>query len=224
MAYFVPIVSRSGTGKSTSGRNLNPETTYWANCDNKPLPFEKAREKYNEEKGNYITSSSPQEVRDFLKKAHKDEKIKEVIIDTASHIMTNFVMSKAFRKQKGYDKWTDLSGNIYDIIDIINTKMRDDIIVYVMFHPEESINDEGQSIRRIAVQGKQLEKVSIESFASVVLFSRVEKLPQQPAKYLFETQTDGISTAKTPMGMFDEDEIDNDLVIVSQRIREFSGI
>jgi hypothetical protein len=224
MAYFVPIVSRSGTGKSTSGRNLNPETTYWANCDNKPLPFPKAREKYNEEKGNYITGSNPAEIINFLKAAHKKTEIKEVIIDTMSHIMVNYVMNAGFRADSGFKKWANLSGSIFDIMDIINTKMRDDIIVYCMFHPTEGTNDEGFTMRKIATQGQQLDKMSIESFASVVLFSKVDKIPGQKAKYMFETQTDGVSTAKSPMGMFEEETIENDLVLVSKKIREYTGI
>ena len=62
MAHLVFVVGKSGMGKSTSLRNLNPDETVIINTDQKALPFRKFNEKYNEEKGNYLKTSNVEEV------------------------------------------------------------------------------------------------------------------------------------------------------------------
>jgi|TARA_R110000796_G_scaffold236214_1_gene355506 ABC-type lipoprotein export system ATPase subunit len=100
MAHLVFIVGESGAGKSTSLRTLNPDETVIVNTDQKALPFRKYKEIYNEEKGNYIQTSNIIEVVKKLSEANKNDKIKTVIVDTWSRIMTDAVMSKEFRNAK----------------------------------------------------------------------------------------------------------------------------
>lgn len=224
MAQLVFIGGASGSGKSTSGRNLNPDTTLWINADQKALPFKKFKSKYNEEKGNYSKTSETAKIVEELKKAHKNEKVKEVIIDTWSRVMSDFILSLDFRKEKGFDKWARLSGSQYDLINTINEKMRDDIIVYMFCHIDTHYDDAGFASERIVTQGKQLEKLTPESFSSIVLYADIIKIPGQPNRHVFRTINKGTDTIKTPMGMFEEETIDNDLVIVSKAIREYYEI
>lgn len=210
-------------GKSTSGRNLNPDETLWINSDQKALPFKKFGEKYNEKNGNYFKSSDVNEIITKIKEAHKNPKIKTIILDTWSRVMTDAVMSPQFRGTKGFDKWTTMSGGQYDLINIINEKLREDIIVYLFAHPE--VHDEdGYTRERIAVQGKQLEKHVPESFSTIVLYAEVMKTPGEPNRHVFRTVSSGTDTCKTPIEMFEENVIDNDLVIVNKAIREYYGV
>ncbi len=220
MAHLVFVVGKSGMGKSTSLRNLNPDETVIINTDQKALPFKKFQEKYNEEKSNYLKTSNPDEVLKKLKEAHKDPKIKTVIVDTWSRIMTDFVMSKGFRGNSGFEKWAKLSGSQYDLINTINEKMREDMTVYLFAHPETTYDEDGFAKERIAVQGKQLEKFSPESFSSIVLYAEVDIQPGEN-RHVFRTKSSGNDTCKTPIDMFEEEYIDNDLVLVNKAIEEY---
>ena len=43
-------------------------------------------------------------------------------------------------------------------------------------------------------------------------------------EHWFETTSDGVNTAKTPLDMFDKNRIDNDLKMVDSTIREYWGL
>ena len=228
MGKLVFIVGKSGMGKSTSLRSLNPDETFIMNTDQKPLPFKKFESKYSEEKGNYKKSSSIDEVINTLKDVHKNKPhVKTFIIDTWSRIMTDHIMSKAFRTGKGFEKWGKFSGAMYDLMNIINDKVRDDLNVYLFAHPETHYDEAGFPMERVAVQGKQLEKFVPESFSSIVLYCEVKTAPGQPNEHVFRTRTSGNDTCKTPLEMFvDEDEnpletIPNDLVLVDEAINAY---
>jgi hypothetical protein len=221
MAHLVFIGGKSGTGKSTSGRNLDPDTTLWINADQKALPFKKFKDKYNEEKGNYLKTSNTAEIMTALKKAHKDGKVKTVIIDTWSRMMTDYVMSEEFRKSKGFEKYARFSGSQYDLINTINEKMRDDMVVYFLCHIDSVQDSDGFSTDKVVVQGKQLEKLTPESFSSIVLYADVLTAPGKPNRHVFRTKNGGNDTVKTPIEMFEEDVIDNDLVLVNQAIEDY---
>jgi hypothetical protein len=224
MAQLVFIVGVSGSGKSTSGRNLNPETTAIINSDQKALPFKKFNESYNVKKGNYYKTSNSNEVMNALKASHKNPLIKELLYDTWSRTMTDYVMSPEFRASKGFEKYGVFAAAQYDMLNIINEKMRDDMIVYVICHPDSVIDDMGTKTEKISVQGKMLEKFFPESFSSIVLYADIIKTQGEPNRHVFRTKTNGNNSCKTPMDMFETDVIDNDLTIVSKAIREYYGI
>jgi energy-coupling factor transporter ATP-binding protein EcfA2 len=224
MGQLVFLVGKSGMGKSTSLRKLNPDETVIINTDQKALPFKKFNDKYNDQKGNYSKTSDVAQVIEKLKEAHKNSAVKSVIIDTWSRIMTDAVMHPSFRASKGFEKWTKMSGSQYDLLNIINEKLRDDIIVYLLAHPETHYDEDGFARERIAVQGKQLEKFAPESFSSIVLYAEVKKTPGQPNRHVFRTISSGSDTCKTPLEMFDDEEIDNDLTLVESAIRDYYGL
>lgn len=224
MAQLCFLAGKSGMGKSTSGRNLNPEETLWINTDQKALPFKKFGEKYNEKKGNYIKSSDMPSIMATLKEAHKNSKIKVIVFDTWTRCMTDAVMHPSFRAAKGFEKWGKFSASQYDLINTINEKLRDDIIVYTLCHPETHYDEDGFARERITVQGKQLEKFCPESFSSIVLYADIEKAPGKPNRHIFRTVNSGTNTCKTPMEMFEDEVVDNDLAIVDKAIRDYYGI
>ncbi|MEK6860335.1 MAG: AAA family ATPase [Nanoarchaeota archaeon] len=224
MATLVQVVGQSGSGKTTAIRNLNPDTTFLINSDEKDLPIRGWETLYSKEKGNYATVSKVKEVldifRDLLK---KDCKIKTVIIDTVNRIMTNKVMEE--RNIDGYKKWADLSGNIYDLMTIIKRQLPPDIVVFALFHEDIFFSEEGIRIRRIATEGQQLKRINLESMSAIVLFTRIEPSSDRkvaPSKYFLQTQSDGFSTGKTPMGMFKDFEIPNDYNLVLTAINEYN--
>ena len=223
MAKLVYIVGDSGSGKSTSCRNLDPSSTVIINSDQKDLPFKKFKEKFNEEKRNYKKTSNASEIKSLLLKVNDLPHVKIVIIDTFTRIMTDYVMNDKFRAQKGFEKWTHLSGDIYDIINIINDQLRDDIVVYAFCHPETTVTEDGQLLKRIATQGKQLERFVPESFSTIVLYSDIKTIPGKKPEFKFRTVANGKDTCKTPIEMFEEDLIDNDLVLITQKINEYYG-
>jgi ABC-type dipeptide/oligopeptide/nickel transport system ATPase subunit len=224
MAHLVFLVGKSGMGKSTSFRNLNSEETMIINTDQKALPFKQFSQNYNEEKKNYRKTSDVNLVLSTLQKANNRENIKTVIVDTWSRIMTDAIMNPGFRAEKGFDKWGKMAAAQYDLINYINDSMRDDVIVYLVAHPETHYDEAGFPSERIGVQGKMLEKFVPESFSSIVLYTEIVKVPGQPNRHVFRTVSSGTDTCKTPMEMFPEKEIDNDLVLVNQAIREYYGI
>lgn len=224
MGQLVFVVGKSGMGKSTSLRNLNPEETVIVNTDQKALPFKQFSQKYSEEKRNYRKTSDVNVVISTLKKVNEISTVKTVIIDTWSRIMTDAIMNPAFRAEKGFDKWTKMASAQYDLINFINDSMRDDIIVYLFAHPETHYDEAGFASERIGVQGKMLERFVPESFSTIVLYAEIIKTPGQPNKHVFRTVSSGSDTCKTPLEMFEENTIDNDLVSVNQAIREYYSI
>jgi len=224
MGQLVFLVGKSGMGKSSSLRNLNEEETVIINTDQKALPFKRFSERYNEEKGNYLKTSDISKIMDKIKEVHKDKKIKTLIIDTWSRIMTDGVMNPKFRAEKGFEKWGKFSAGQYDLLNIINDRLRDDIIVYLLCHPDSTYDEMGVATESIAVQGKQLEKFKPESFSTIVLYAEIIKIPGQVNRHVFRTVSSGNDTCKTPMEMFDEDVIDNDLILINEKIREYYGI
>lgn len=224
MAQLVFLVGKSGMGKSTSLRNLNPDETVIINTDQKALPFKNFSAKYSEEKRNYRKTSDINIVISTLQKVNTLPNVKTVVIDTWSRIMTDTVMSQSFRAEKGFEKWSKMAAAQYDLINTVNDVMRDDIIVYLIAHPETHYDDSGFSSERIGVQGKMLERFVPESFSTIVLYSEIVKTPGQPNRHVFRTVSSGNDTCKTPLEMFDEDLIDNDLVDVNNIIREYYSI
>ena len=233
MATLTYVVGRSGSGKSTSIcpiqqagiQGLNPEETIIINTDQKPLPAPEFTKLYSKEKNNYYKSNDTLEViEQILKPAHKRENIKSIVIDTWSRLQTDTVMSSRFRKRSGFDKWAEFAGAQYDLLNIINDKLRDDIIVYLFAHPETTFDDLGSPQERIAVQGQQLKKFVPESFSSIVLYAEPSKMTGQGLKFGFRTVNSGADTCKSPIGLFKDEFIPNDLGYVDTAIRNYYNL
>lgn len=213
MAIVIGIMGESGSGKTTSMRNLNPETTYYIDCDKKGLSWKGWRQQYNEENKNYYKTDFPQTVLKLLEQINdKAKHIETVVIDTLNGIMVANEMRRC--KEKGYDKWQDLAQCVYSIIDYALT-MRDDLTVIFIAHAQVERDDSGNTFTRIKTSGKKLDKIQIETKLTTVLLAKCVD-----GRYVFETHAN-FSTSKTPMGAFEEDEIDNDITKVIEVLKEF---
>lgn len=215
MSKVICIAGESGSGKTTSMRNLDPETTMYIDCDKKGLSWKGWRNQYNGEKKNYLQTDFPQVALQALKKIDKEEQYKHirvVVVDTINGLMIADEMRRC--KEKGYDKWQDLAQSIYDLIDYALT-MRDDVTIIFVAHTQTDHDDNGYMFTRIKTSGRKLDKITLESKFSTVLLSKCVD-----GKFLFETQAN-FSTAKTPMGAFEEKKIDNDIVQVMKALEEY---
>ncbi|WP_336533930.1 AAA family ATPase [Bacteroides acidifaciens] len=215
MAKVICIAGESGTGKTTSMRNLDPETSFYIDCDKKGLSWKGWKSQFNGDKKNYIVTDFPSVALTALKKLDKDEsfkKIKVCVVDTLNGLMVADEMRRT--KEKGYDKWQDLAQSIYELVDYSLT-MRNDITVVFIAHTQTDHDDNGYMFTRIKTSGRKLDKITLESKFSTVLISKCVD-----GRYVFETQAN-FSTAKSPMGAFESKEIDNDIVTVIKALEEF---
>lgn len=119
--------------------------------------------------------------------------------------------------------WKDLALDIIELTDLANSTLREDQIVYFFGHVELITDVDGNERKVLATTGKKLKKIFIESFMPIVLFTRVEAGTEGDNKYWFETKANR-SSAKTPIGMFNDFLIPNSLRLVDTKIREYYGI
>lgn len=215
MARILCIMGESGAGKTTSFRNLDPKTTIYMDCDKKGLSWKGWKDQYNTKNENYFKDDHANIAKLLLTKVNTDKEykdIKVVIIDTLNGIMVADEMRRM--KEKGFDKWQDLAASVYDVIDYA-LSMRDGVTVIFTAHTQTDHDDNGFMFTRIKTSGRKLDKIVLESKFPVVLHAKV-----LDGKHVFETQAD-FSTAKTPLGAFEEKYIDNDIVEVLKVLEEY---
>ena len=213
MSKAICIFGESGSGKTTSMRNLDPNITFYMDCDGKGLSWKGWKSQYSLEKKNYFKTDNPGAVLSLMNKIDKEQTyFKYLVIDTLNGIMIGDEMRRL--KEKGYDKWQDLAQSVYEIVDASN-KLRDDLTVLLIAHSQTEDDGNGNTFTRIKTNGKKLYKISLETKLTTVLLAKCKE-----GKYVFETQANN-SIAKSPMGAFDTFEVENDIVKVLEALSEF---
>ena len=215
MSIVLGVMGESGAGKSSSERNLNPESSFIIDCDKKGLPWKGWRDQFNTERANYYRTDKIPVVMKLLERINtedKFQKIKVVVIDTLNGLMVADEVKRM--KEKGYDKWVDLAQCVWELIDYC-LELRDDLFVVLVCHSQTQKEDDGYTFTRIKTSGKKLDKLCIESKLTTVLYAEAKD-----GNYIFHTHANN-STAKTPFGAFQEDEIPNDLVKVLEVLKEY---
>ena len=204
------IIGASGSGKTTSLEKLDHKQTFYIDADGKGLSWKGWRQQYNKENKNYFRCDSPEQIFSLMQQIdEKQKQIKFLVIDTLNGCMVADEMRRS--KEKTYDKWTDLAQSVYGIVDYSN-KMRDDLTVILIGHTQTS--DDGFTC--MLTNGRKLNKICLESKMTTVLLSRIN----DNGEYVFETRAKN-STAKTPRGAFDADEIPNDITLVIDALKDF---
>lgn len=194
-------------------RNLNPDETFYIDADKKGLNWKGWKQQYSLEKKNYMATSDEQTIISLLKKINDEQKqIKVVVIDTLNWIMIDEEFARM--KEKNYDKWQDLAFNIYKIVSYSNT-LREDLTVIFTGHSQTERDDSGYYFTRLKTSGKKLDKIVVESKLSTVLLAKCVQ-----GKYIFETKNDN-STVKTPLGAFEQETIENDIVKVLEALKDY---
>lgn len=215
-AETIAIVGESGTGKSTSLRNLNPETTFIISTTGKPLPFRAWKKKYIPIKiegknvsGNYYVSSKWDQILKILQIIDKMmPHIKQVIIDDFQYVLSYEFVDRA--TEVGYTKFSELAQHAMEILRY-SEKMREDCKMIFLTH-SENVGDNVNPKYVIKTVGKLLsEKVTLEGLFTYIFFTKVNGGDSGRMEYKLITNNDGSCVAKTSLGMFEDLEIDNDL-------------
>ena len=202
MAIPVMILGESGSGKSASMRNFAPDEIGVINVCGKPLPFRNQIKSFNSD--NYM----------HIEKALKSSTKKAAVIDDCQYLLANEYMRQA--KVTGFQKFTDIAQNFWALVQMVIHELPDDVIVYFMGHVERDANGN----EKFKTIGKMLdEKITVEGMFTIVLKTSV-----QDGRYLFSTRNSGNDTVKTPIGLFEEPYIDNDLKAVDVAIRDYYNI
>lgn len=215
MAKTICIMGESGSGKTTSCRNLDPDTTFYIDCDKKGLSWKGWKEQYNEARKNYWATDDPGIVLQLLRGINRSDNashIKTVVIDTINGVMVAQEMRNL--KVQGYGKWTDLAQYVWEIFDFCLT-MRPDVTVIIIAHSITDTDDNGIVFTHIRTNGRKLEKIVLESKLTTVLLAECKD-----GQYIFHTRSDR-SSVKTPLGSFDQDEIPNDITQVLKALEEY---
>lgn len=218
MAKVIGVMGESGAGKTTAMRNLPPNETFYFDCDCKGMNWKGWKEQYSQEKKNYWKSDSFSIVSQILDKIDKEEQckhIKYVVIDTINGMMVAEEMRiLAMSSGDKRSAWSDLAQNGWSIINKA-LAMRDDLTIIILCHSETISDDNGIIRTRIKTNGRKLEKLVLESKMTTVIWA-----VRQDGKYKFVLSADG-STCKVPLGAFEQDECDNDIMIVINALKDF---
>lgn len=226
-AISICICGESGSGKSTSIRNLDPQETFIIATIAKPLPFRGWKKNYTkfvidketkELSGNYFVSDKSDNIIKIMKLvSSKMPHIKNLIVDDLQYTMAFEFVDRA--SEKNYDKFNEMAQHMLNIFRT-TFELRDDLTVVFLTH-SENVGTEIDPKYVIKTLGKLLkEKVTTEGLFTCMLFTEVnfdESIP----KYQFITNADGKCIAKSPMGMFNELKIDNDLNEVIKIVKEY---
>lgn len=218
MSNTTLIMGESGSGKSTSLRNLNPNETFILNVLNKPLPFKGFKKNYfalsgTGEIGNYYSSDEYEKIMRIISLVNtKRLDIKNLVIDDFQYLMGNEFMRRV--TERGYDKFSEIGQHAWSVINAL-IKCREDLNCFVLSHTD--IGENGKM--KCKTIGRMLDdKITIEGMFTCVLHTVVED-----GRYKFLTQGDGYRIAKSPMDMFEDKYIDNDLYFVNQKMNQYFG-
>jgi len=212
MSTGVLVIGNSGSGKSTSLRNLDPQKTMLIQCINKPLPFKaqgwKTRQSLKDE-GNVIRTDNAE----LILKIMRGSPHEVVVIDDYQAVMVNELMNRS--TERGYDKFSDLAKNAWSIF-MAAGDLAAHRRVYILAHTQ---TDDFGNVRMKTV-GKMVDQTLVpEGFFTIVLRTEIMN-----GAYMFSTQTNGQDCCKSPIGMFPEKLIENDLAFVDNQITEFYEI
>lgn len=212
MSIVTLVLGESGTGKTASLRNLNPEKTLLLQSIRKPLPFKaKGWKPYmrDTKEGNVIVTDKSERICAALRSFDKPV----VVIDDWQYILANEFMSRS--EEKGFEKFTEIGRHAWDVLRAAANGPSSQR-VYILAHTQS--DEFGRT--KIKTIGKLLdEKITVEGMVTICLRTQVNG-----GEYQFSTQNNGLDTVKSPMGMFSEQLISNDLAAVDAAICDYYEI
>jgi hypothetical protein len=226
MALPILLLGDMGTGKSTSLRNLPPDQTIIIKPNSKDLPWEGAMDDYSPAKKNLFTTTlfhqNPDTKElgawDIMQSVNKyAPQIKYLVLEDITHYMNARMMDDKFIRRDDWGKWNEFGADVFSIAVKDFETFRDDLTIIVIGHTE--VKDNGQV--GMLTAGKLLDNtVKVPSYFTYAFHARVFKTNNK-LEYKFQTHNDGVHLAKTPMGCFAEDFIDNDMLAIAAQIREY---
>lgn len=225
-AETILILGESGRGKTTSLRNLNSEETFIISTTSKPLPWRGWKKNYikfdpkTNPEGNWCQCSKSTTLTTIIKYiSNKRPEIKNIVVDDLQYAMAFEFMDR--RKEKGFDKFNDIGGDFTDLLRVTDS-IRDDIKLIFTAH-SENVGDAVNEYWTLKTIGKMVkEKITPEGLFTYVFHALVEN-GDSGMEYKFLTNTNGTHVAKTPLGMFEELKIDNDLNEIIKVIDQYNS-
>lgn len=212
MSIATLILGSSGSGKSFSLRNLDPDNTLLLQIVKKPLPFKAncwSRLSHDNQSGNIIHCDDWSNLLKFAGKTRR----KIIVIDDFQYMLANEFMRRS--DERGFDKFTDIGRHAWEVMMGVSN-LADDVRVYILAHTEET--ESGRT--KMKTIGKLLdEKITPEGLFTIVMRAGVDD-----GKNYFSTKNSGSDTVKTPADMFEDERIPNDLAVVDSAIVDYYGI
>ena len=203
MGVPVLILGKSASGKTYSIKGFDPSVPGIFSVEKGRLPF----------KGDYKvkTRATYKDINSIF----KDPKKKVYIIDDSQYLLVNELFDRA--KEVGYQKYTDMAVAFRNLVHNVNYLLPDDVIVYFLHHTETDPNTGEVKAKTV---GKMIDQyLTLEGCFDIVLLAETDN-----DGHHFVTQSDGMTTAKSPEGMFSSLKIPNDLGAVDKAIREYWGL
>ena len=212
MSVSVLILGESGTGKSASLRNMDPARTLLIQAIRKPLPFRSSDWKQvipGTQAGNVFVTDQFDMIMNIMRKTQREI----IVIDDFQYVLANEFMRRS--QETGFGKFTEIGRHAWEILSLA-AQLPDNKRVYILSHTES--DQFGNT--KIKTIGRMLdEKITVEGMFTIVLRTLV-----QDQQYRFSTQNNGADTVKSPMGMFSENLVENDLEAIDSAVCEYYGI
>lgn len=209
MSIAAMILGQSGTGKSASLRNMKPADTLLIQVIAKPMPFRSSEWKAIKNGGNILVSQTSDAICSAMRKTSRPI----IVLDDFQYLLATEFMARAH--EKGYEKFTEMARHYYDVLTTATT-LAPEKRVYLLSHTDTS---EAGQVKAKTI-GKLLdEKITVEGLVSIVMRTNVIN-----GQYVLSTRNNGSDTVKTPMGLFNDEHIDNDLMAVDSAIVDYYNL
>ena len=155
MANCCIILGKSGTGKSTSIKGLDPKETIVINVLGKRLPFKGSGALYSKESKNHFIVENYQQLITLLQQIDAGcPNVKNVILDDIIYVMRKEYFQRA--KETGYGKYTELAMHFQQIINTCE-KMKIDTNVFFIMHSEDVQSDKTTVGYKVSTIGQLLD-------------------------------------------------------------------
>lgn len=235
MAYGIGVVGGATTGKSTGLRNLNPKEVFVISPfkANMPIPgYEFVNKEWTA--GNFAKITDIRNLPGAFNLVNSARpEIKFLVVEDITHYFNAYTLNAGFRalsgdSKKAWSRWGDFGADVFNALFGAIASLRNDLVVINHFHTEPVINAHGEGVK-IKSPGNLLEKeVDIPSYFDVMLYTDVipvdKQNPQKPEdRYRYVTNNDGFYPAKSPLGMFNEIYIPNDMATVVKAIQAYKN-
>lgn len=220
------VLGESGSGKSTSIENLPPDKTFVVSVVGKELPFRGSETTYKTldfatGKGNFYASKSTEKIAQVIKWVNKNRpEIKFIVIDDNQYLSLFTYVGRI--GEKDWAKFNTIITHTLELVEFLKS-LRDDIQVFILQHIEVGEDADGNAQTQAKTMGRFVkEKVTYEGLFTCVLLCDKEEDEEKPGeiRHFFWTRKTR-STVKTPRGMFEEQKIPNDLLLVARSIRDY---
>lgn len=218
------IVGPSGSGKSSSLRNLPKDKTVILNIERKMLPFKEAVKFNNINIADVPGSPAIFEYDKNLDKAVKDDNVRYIVHESFTRY-SDELLKRSKLINKGFEIYNYYADNMIKLIDKISSIENKWNIIIALEELVDFMQPNGTKTmsRRVAVNGQKLEG-KIESYFTLVLFTEKKVSTTGQITYHFITNGDNTLSAKSPFGMFEQPLIDNDIFYVIDKASKHWGL